>query len=101
MVVLEGGILLRSFFAGLGGVLIVIGWVLSAGIYLLTLYIAYLTGFFQMLLTLAFPVVSQIYWIFRLWYETGTFFNLLTLLCIAWLVVMGLGFALVSTSEKA
>lgn len=82
------------------GLLVVIGWVLAAGIYLLTLYIAYLTGFFQMLLTLALPGVAQVYWTFRFWYETGTFLNLLTILCIAWLVLMGLGFGLAAASER-
>jgi predicted exporter len=93
---------MRGFLGGLGAVLIFAAWLLGAGIYLLTLYIAYLTGFFQMLLTLVFPMVAQIYWIFRIWYETGTFLNTLTLLCIAWVVIIGSAFALTAAvSEKA
>ena len=75
-------------------VLIIVAYLLGAGIYLFTLYIAYLTGFVPMLLTLAFPVLGQIYWIIAIWTSTGVFLNLLTVLCIAWLVIIAGAFGL-------
>jgi hypothetical protein len=72
----------------LAGVLGGCGWLLGLSIYLLTLYVAYLTGFVPMLLTLIFPFLAQIYWIYHLWSITGVFFNTLTVLCIVWVLVM-------------
>jgi hypothetical protein len=76
------------------------GWTLAAGIYLLTLYIAYLTGFFPMLLTMMFPFVGQVYWIFAIWSATGIFFNALTQLCLLWILVMLAAFGASALSEK-
>ncbi|MGC2026104.1 hypothetical protein, partial [Bradyrhizobium sp.] len=87
----------------LAGVLFVGGWLLGLGIYLLTLYIAYLTGFVPMLLTLIFPFLAQIYWIFHLWSITGVFFHTLTVLCIVWVLVMlaGAGAAAAAKDESS
>jgi hypothetical protein len=41
-----------------------------------------------MLLTLAFPVLSQLYWIYEIWSVTSVFVHLLTQLCILWILVM-------------
>jgi len=46
-------------------------FVLGLAIYLLTLYIAYLSSFFAVLLSLIFPA-------------TGVFSNFLTLMCLGW-----------------
>jgi hypothetical protein len=74
-------------------------WLLGAGIYLFTLYLAYLTSFFSLLLTLTFPVIGQLVWIWILWGATGVFFNLLTLLCIAWIVLLGITMFIASKAE--
>ncbi|MGA7482508.1 MAG: hypothetical protein WBW26_11575, partial [Bradyrhizobium sp.] len=68
-----------------------------------TLYIAYLTGFVPMLLTLIFPFLAQIYWIFHLWSITGVFFHTLTVLCIVWVLVMlaGAGAAAAAKDESS
>jgi hypothetical protein len=58
-------------------------WLLSIGIYFLTLYLAYLSSFPALLGALFFPVVAQLYWIWVLWDATGTIFNFFTLLCFA------------------
>jgi len=63
-------------------------WCLGAGIYLLTLYFAYLSSFPALLFTLIFPILSQLVWIYWIWSATGIFFNLLTILCLVWI---GLG----------
>jgi hypothetical protein len=62
-------------------------WLLSGGIYLFTLYLAYLSNFPALLGTLVFPGLSQFIWIGVFWRITGTFFNFLTMLCIGWLVL--------------
>jgi hypothetical protein len=59
-------------------------FVLGLAIYLLTLYIAYLSSFFAVLLSLIFPFLSQLYWISHIWSATGVFFNFLTLMCLGW-----------------
>jgi hypothetical protein len=63
-------------------------------IYILTVYIAYLDGFAQMLLTMVLPFVAQIYWIYHIGHLTGTFLNTLTVLCIVWVVLAISTFAL-------
>jgi hypothetical protein len=69
----------------------VILWLLGIGIYLYCLYLAYLTSFVSLLLTLIFPFFAQIYWIITLSHFTGNFFNNLTILCLAWIAVGILG----------
>jgi hypothetical protein len=91
---------MRALFAALAMIAGFGVWILSLGIYLLTLYIAYLSGFVQMLLTLIFPVAAQIYWIFNIWYLTGTFLNTLTVLCLVWVVLLISTFAFSQLSEK-
>jgi hypothetical protein len=82
-------------------VLCVIGlWLLRIGIYLFTLYLAYLTSFPSLLLTLFFPFFAQLYWIWALWSATGVFLNLLTLLCLGWIVLAALTAGFVSAADK-
>ena len=57
---------------------------LGAGIYFFTLYLAYLTSFGSLLLTL-FPVLGQLYWLWIVWGTTGVFFNWFTIACLVWL----------------
>jgi hypothetical protein len=56
-------------------------------LHLFTLYIAYPSGFISMILTLICPIGAQIYWIVQIWLSTGTFLNILTLLCAAWVLL--------------
>jgi hypothetical protein len=73
---------------------------LGLGIYLFTLYLAYLTSFPSLLMTLFFPFLAQLYWIWALWSATGVFFNLLTALCLGWIVLAVVTFGLVSRASK-
>jgi hypothetical protein len=50
-------------------------WLLGAGIYFFTLYLAYLTSFGSLLLTLFIPFLGQLYWLWIVWGTTGVFFN--------------------------
>src|SRR5436190_23544673 len=68
--------------------------VLFLVIYFLTVYIAYLDGFVQMLLTMVLSFVAQLYWIYQIGHLTGTFLNTLTVLCLIWVVVAISTFAL-------
>ena len=68
--------------------------VLFIVIYVLTVYIAYLDGLIQMLLTMALPFIAQLYWIYQIGHLTGTFLNTLTVLCLIWVVVAISTFAL-------
>lgn len=78
-------------------------WLLGAGIYLLTLYFAYLTSFLTLLFTLIFPIIAQLVWIYWIWSATGVFFNLLTILCLAWigLAILLAVMSSVATSKTA
>jgi hypothetical protein len=87
------------FFSYLAAVCTVGAWGLALVIYLLTLYIAYLSGFVFMLLTFFFPVAGQIYWILVLWATTGSFLNTLT--CLVWvaLALSALIFGVISSRD--
>jgi hypothetical protein len=75
-------------------------WLLGLGIYLFTLYLAYLTSFPSLVMTLVFPFFAQLYWIWALWSATGVFFNLLTQLCLGWIVLAALAVGLASAADK-
>jgi hypothetical protein len=62
--------------------------ILFVGIHIFTVYLAYLSGLPQMLLTLIFPIGAQIYWVLHIWRLTGTFLNVLTGLCLIWVLVL-------------
>lgn len=77
-------------------------WALSLGIYLFTLYLAYLTSFLAMILTLMFPFIGQIYWLWFVWGATGVFFNWLTIACLVWVaaVAVVVGGAMISDRRR-
>jgi hypothetical protein len=75
-------------------------WVLGAGIYLLTLYFAYLSSFPSLLFTLFFPFLAQLVWIYWIWSATGVFFNILTILCLSWVGLGVLTLVLVNWAEN-
>jgi hypothetical protein len=60
-------------------------WILSLGIYVFSLYVAYLTSFGATILTFMFPGPAQVYWIWAVWQETGVFLNPYTIMCLVWL----------------
>ena len=67
-------------------------WVLSPILYLWTLYLAYLTSFGAVLISLIIPIGPQLYYAWVIWNGTGTLANLYIILCGAWLVAALLGF---------
>lgn len=83
--------------AGLAGVGL---WILSIGIYLLTLYIAYKTGFVPMLLTLIFPIAGQFVWLWVMWGWTGMFFNTYTILCLTWVGLAAIVFGFAAAADQ-
>jgi hypothetical protein len=91
---------MRALLGWLAAISVIGLWLLGIGIYLFTLYLAYLTSFPSLLLTLFFPVLAQLYWIWALWTATGVFFNLLTQLCLGWIVLAALSVGLVSAADK-
>jgi hypothetical protein len=91
---------MRGLFAVIGGLCFVALWLLGLGIYIFCLYLAYLTSFVAILLTLIFPVLGQLYWIWAVWMATGVFFNPLTIACLTWLGLAVLGAVLTAAGEK-
>jgi hypothetical protein len=71
---------------------------LAAGIYFFTLYLAYLTSFGSLLLTL-FPVLGQLYWLWIVWGTTGVFFNWFTIACLVWLGLVALSLAVLAKTR--
>ncbi len=72
---------------------------LAAGIYFFTLYLAYLTSFGSLLLTL-FPVLGQLYWLWIVWGTTGVFFNWFTIACLVWLGLVALSLAVLAKTSN-
>src|ERR1700738_401974 len=72
---------------------------LGAGIYFFTLYLAYLTSFGSLLLTLFIPVLGQLYWLWIVWGTTGVFFNWFTIACLVWLGLVALSLAVLAKTR--
>jgi hypothetical protein len=54
----------------------------------LAIYIAWdLSGFLAAFLTLIFPVIGEVYWIYQLWSHTGHFWSILAIGCAAYIGV--------------
>jgi uncharacterized RDD family membrane protein YckC len=71
----------------IAGLSMLVKILLGAAVHLLTVSIAYnLSGMFAAFLTFVFPGVSQMVWIAIIWHSTGTFWNLLTAACAAYVV---------------
>jgi hypothetical protein len=72
---------------------VVIGMLLPAlamVIYLGSVLFSLNTNIPTLLFTAFLPVIAQAYWISQLWAATGTLFHPLTLLCAAWLALLGI-----------
>ena len=74
--------------------------VLGVAIYLYSAYVAASGGWIAVLLTLALPVVAQIYWIAVSYLVAGVLFNTLLIACLAWLLVFLLGLAFAALAEN-
>ena len=72
---------------------------LGAGIYIFTLYLAYLTSFGSLLLTLFIPFLGQLYWLWIVWGTTGVFFNWFTIACLVWLGLVVLSLAVLAKTR--
>jgi hypothetical protein len=72
---------------------------LAAGIYFFTLYLAYLTSFGSLLLTLFIPALGQLYWLWIVWGTTGVFFNWFTIACLVWLGLVALSLAILAKTR--
>jgi hypothetical protein len=64
--------------------------VLAVVIYAVTLLLAAQGSLPALLLTMFLPVTAQAYWIWAVWAATGILFHPLTLLCAAWLTLLGI-----------
>jgi len=90
---------MRGYLRALFGIGVIGLFVLTAAIYVVTLYFAYLISLTSLWIALAsilLPFLSQLYWIWHIWNMTGVFFNLLTLLCFGWLGLVAAMILLVS-----
>ena len=67
-------------------------WVLSPVLYLWTLYLAYLTNFVALLISLIIPIGPQLYYAWTIWNNTGTLANLYSILCGVWLAAALINF---------
>jgi hypothetical protein len=77
----------------LGVLSVVVGMLLTAlamVIYLGTILLSLSTNIPTVLFTVFLPVIAQAYWISELRAATGTLFHPLTLLCVAWLTLLGI-----------
>lgn len=75
---------------GIGGIIMA---VLGVAIYIWSIVIAYLVGgIVAAAITIAIPVISQLYWFFKIWYWTGNIYNPYCLALIgyiiAWIVML-------------
>jgi hypothetical protein len=55
----------------------------------------------RLLATIFLPFLSQLYWIWQLWNETGKFLNTLTILCLVWIVVCLFTLLMAAAGEKS
>ena len=67
-----------------------VAWLVLGAIYLLTLYLAYLSSFPALLCALFLVPFAQLYWIWWLWGATGNFFHFLTMMCLVWVALRGI-----------
>jgi hypothetical protein len=75
---------MRSFLKAVFGLCMIGLWLLAGAIYVLTLYFAYGSSFWALLVSIFLPFLTDFYWVWHIWGQTGQFFNLLTLLWIGW-----------------
>ena len=73
--------------------------VLGLSIYLYSAYLAASGGWIAVLLTIALPVVAQIYWIAVAYMVTGVLFNTLLIACLAWAALFLLGIAFAALAD--
>jgi len=74
--------------------------VLGISIYLYSAYIAASWGWIAVVLTIALPVVAQIYWIVVAYMVTGILFNSLLVACLASTALFLLGIAFAALADS-
>lgn len=94
-----------KFFSGILSIYMILVWILSGLIHLWTIYIAYsISGLFWGIVSLFFPVVSQIYWGYGAWRLDGfnsAYIQWLIVLGVMWLLQYVFAFILGSIEEKS
>ena len=72
----------------------------SAWLYLYTIYYAFsVTGLIAALLSAAFPVISNVYWMYAITIDTGDWMNNYNLACVSVLIIFGLFLAFTSIGK--
>jgi hypothetical protein len=63
-------------FLGLAYVVVAIGWLAGIALHLYTILLAYsISGLPAAALSLVFPILSQLYWIYKTWALSGNLIN--------------------------
>ena len=79
--------MLLGVLSGMIGMLLT---ALAMVIYLSTILLSLGTNIPTVLFTVFLPLIAQAYWISELRAATGTLFHPLTVLCVAWLTLLGI-----------
>jgi hypothetical protein len=71
-------------------------------IHVITVIIAYkAAGLFAAIMSACFPVLAQIYWVYKIWSTSGVFLNLFTVAIIVYLALWGVLFIALALSASA
>lgn len=71
-------------------------------IHVITIIIAFkASGLFAAIVSACFPVLAQIYWVYKIWSISGVFFNLFTIAIIVYLALWVVFFAALALSASA
>ena len=85
------------------GMSMIVNTVGGVAIHLFTVWIAFkASGIIAAVLTLIFPLLGTLFWIFRLWDITGVFWHFLTLAAVAYLFVIAvmMGFLAIAAATE-
>jgi hypothetical protein len=87
---MKGGKYMFKFFTGIMGLFYALLWLLGGLIHLWTVYIAYsVSGWFWGIISLFFPIISQIVWGFIAWNDSGlesAYIQWLVVLVVMWII---------------
>jgi hypothetical protein len=93
--------LLSKSLVAVGGFIAAMSWLSGIALHLYTILFAYkASGFFSALLTLIFPIIAQVFWIFKTWHITGEFingFSFYVMVYLGWLAA-GIGFTILGAA---
>jgi hypothetical protein len=74
--------------------------VLGFAIYAYSIYLASFSGWIATVLTIALPLIAQIYWIAVDFAATGVLLNTLLVACLAWIALFLTGLTLAALAER-